>query len=77
MARPATLAQAIALSGLKLQYLADVCGITRGTFRGKLRGDYDWKLSELCIIQDALHMGDDFWQMMEDEWRRANRGRKE
>lgn len=72
-----SLALAIRRRGLKLQHIADELGINRCTLRAKLGGQYEWKLGELCALQGILHMdGEDFWQIVEDEWRRNGAGKE-
>ena len=75
MERPASLALVIRRRGLKLQYVAEQLGISRCTLRAKLGGEYDWKLGELCMLQELLRIDSaEFWQIVEDEWRRNGSG---
>ena len=53
------LEQRIKDSGLKLTYIADKLGIVWITLRRKLDGEYEFKQSEIVIMQGLLHLTDE------------------
>lgn len=60
-----TLSSVIDASGLKRQFLASELGLSRSTFRDKVNGRRDWKLSELLRLKQLLHMDDsEFWPLV-------------
>lgn len=52
------LSTVIAQSGLKLGYIAERLGLTREGLYKKLRGQTEFKVSELAILQRVLRLSD-------------------
>lgn len=46
-------------SGYKLAWLAERCGITYFGFNKKLKGDTEFKASEIAILKDILKLTDE------------------
>lgn len=52
------LAERIKASGYKLQYLAEQCGLTYQGLQPKLKGEREFKQTEMAVLQDLLKLSD-------------------
>lgn len=50
------LEEAIRLSGLKISYLADKCGLSRTAFYKKKNGETEWNANEISVLRAELKL---------------------
>lgn len=58
MTNTALLAEKIRQSGYKLQYVAEQCGLTYQGLLPKLKGERDFKQTEITALRDLLKLTD-------------------
>ena len=58
MTNTALLAEKIRQSGYKLQYVAEQCGLTYQGLLPKLKGERDFKQTEVTALRDLLKLTD-------------------